>query len=182
VVLVEAAAGAGITSSLSLNSAYDPNSGGVGSQPIGFDQIMAMYGEFRVLRAVAKITFCNTASAATITPIQVVMFGTYQPVVPSNPDAWFCQPFAVSGFIEPVGGRSCKSLTKTFDIHNVLGLTKQQYRSDMDFVGTASGNPTRQAYLMFGGRSLSAALAGMSCYVQIAYDVEFSKPLALGLS
>lgn len=174
----EAAAGAGVLTSFSLNSLFDPNSGGVGSQPIGFDQLSALYGQYRVWRTIVKLTAANTGQV----PTMIVVFGTYQPAAPSNPDAWFCQPGVVSNDIEPPGGRSTKILRKTFDIPTVLGLTQEQYRSDMDFVGTSSGSPTRQAYMMYGGRSLTTTVANISFYVQISYEVEFSQPIPLGLS
>lgn len=176
--LVEPTEASGIHSSFSLNSLYDPNSGGIGSQPIGFDQLSAMYGQFRVWNVTAKITCCNnTANAA-----MAVVFGTYQPAAPANPDAWFCQTYSKSVDLEPLGGRSNKVMVARFSIPKVLGLTDQQYRSDMDFVGTSSGNPTRQAYLIVGFRSVNPVRGAVSFYIQMSYEVEFSQPIALPLS
>lgn len=176
----ESVANAGAILSFSLNSLFDPNSGGVGIQPLGFDQISAMYGQYRVWKVRAKITYCNTSAANT--PIFASMFGTYQPAAPSNPDAWVCQPYGCSGSVEPVGGRSNRTFVISFDIPTVLGLTKEQYQSDMDFVGTPSGNPTRQAYLMIGLRGMSGTIGSAFVYVQMEYTAEFSQPLALNLS
>lgn len=179
VTLNEATAGAGISTSFSLNSLYDPNSGGVGVQPVGFDQMCNFYGQFKVWRCRVKVTFHNNTATA---PCQCVMFGTFQPVVPSNPDAWFCQPYAKSGRIEPIGGSSSCVLIMDFDIPRVLGITAQQYRADMDFVGSSAGNPLRQAYVMIGVRSVNNSAAGTVAYVQLAYSAEFMQPQAMNTS
>lgn len=179
VSLNEATAGSGVATSFSLNSLYDPNSGGVGVQPVGFDQMANFYGQFKVWKCKARVTFANNNTTG---PVMCVLFGTYQPVVPSNPDAWFCQPYAVSTRLDPVGGISSRVLEKEFDIPMVLGLTKQQYTSDMDFVGTPSGNPTRQAYMMVGIRSINASTANVNAYVQLSYVAEFMQPAALNTS
>ncbi len=176
--LTEAVAGSGVSTSFSLNSIYDPNSGGVGKQPVGFDQIATMYGQFRVLGCRVKLTFANFSNQNTM----VGMFGTYQPAVPADPAAWLCQPYGLSAPIEALGSKCTRVLVKRFDIPTVLGLAKAQYMSDMDFVGTPSGNPTRQAYLMVHGRSMTTTVASFQVYVQMEFDVMFSQPLALNTS
>lgn len=178
--IFEAVANAGAITSFSLNSLFDPNSGGIGTQPVGFDQISAMYGQYRVWSVKVRVSYNNTSAANTA--IFGSMFGTFQPAAPSNPDAWVCQPYGCSGIIDPIGGRSTKTFVKSFDIPTVLGLTKSQYQNDMDFVGTPSGNPTRQAYLMVGLRGLAGTVGSAFVYVQIEYLTEFSQPAAMSLS
>lgn len=178
VTITEPTAAAGGTYSFSLNSLFDPNSGGVGLQPVGFDQIMAMYGQYRVLSANVKLTAANQGNVNTL----VGMFGTFQPASPANPNAWSCQPYGVFRTVEPTGGRSTAVLTKRFDIPAVLGLKKSQYLNDMDFVGSVAGNPTRQAYLILWIRSLTATVTAAFLHVQVEYTVQFSQPQALGMS
>lgn len=181
VTLGEAAAGTGAHTTFSLNGLYDPNTGAIGVQPVGFDQMMALYGQYRVWAVNVSLLYQNTQNVSTC-PQRIVVFGTYQPAVPSNPSAWFCQPFAAVGSLEPVGGRSSTRLVRKFDIPAVLGLTKQQYTSDMDFVGTNGGNPSRQAYAVIGIQSMAASAAYASVSVMLSYEVEFSQPLALNMS
>lgn len=180
ITLLEASANVGSSYFFSLNSLFDPNSSGVGVQPVGFDQLSAMYGQFRVWNVRVKLSFDNpfTTSSAMYST-----FATFQPVVPANPSAWLCQPFGTSKSVSPLGGGSSCVLQRKFSIPAVLGLTKGQYQSDMDFVGTPSGNPTRQAYLMVGAQSMTAgAVGGGNVYVQIEYEAEFSQPQALNMS
>ncbi len=176
--LVEAAVGTGIHSTFSLNSLYDPNSGGVGKQPVGFDQIMTMYGQYRVLAARFKFTFANDCTANVFCGT----FGTYQAAVPADPTAWPCQPYGKSVLVEKNGSACSRVLKIGYDIPKVLGLTTAQYRSDMDFVGTAAGNPTRQAYAVVWVRSAGQVVATTNVVVQVSYTVEFSQPLALNVS
>jgi hypothetical protein len=180
VAMTEAAGGVGITYAFSLNSLFDPNATGVGAQPVGFDEISAMYGQYRVWKARVKLTFMNaTTNVSSI----VGAFATYQPTAPADPNAWLCQPFCKSGRIEALGSVSSTVLTMDVDIPSVLGLTKQQYDSDMDYVGTPSGSPTRQAYLMLFLRGFGNTTAGSGvCFVQIEYLTQFSRPIALNVS
>lgn len=180
ITLLEASANVGSSYFFSLNSLFDPNSSGVGAQPVGFDQLSAMYGQFRVWKVRVRLSFDNpfTTSSAMYST-----FATFQPVVPANPSAWLCQPFGISKMVSPLGGASSCVLERSYSIPAVLGLTKTQYQSDMDFVGTPSGNPTRQAYLMVGAQSTTAgAVGGSNVYVQIEYEAEFSQPQALNMS
>jgi len=43
-----------------ITNLYDPDSTGIGHQPIGFDQIMPMYDHYTVIGARARVTFSNT--------------------------------------------------------------------------------------------------------------------------
>jgi hypothetical protein len=178
VTATEASVGAGATYTFSLNSLFDPNSSGTGAQPVGFDQIMAMYGQFRVLSARVKVVYSNSGTVNET----VGMFATFQPAFPANPAAWPCQPYGIASTVENSAGRSTTTLMKKFDIPTVLGLTKAQYLSDMDFVGTAAGNPTRQAYLVLWIRSLGASAGAAYINFSIEYDVQFSQPQAMSLS
>lgn len=177
--LAEAAGGAGITYAYSLNSLFDPNATGTGNQPVGFDEISAIYGQYRVLRCSVRITFMN---ASTTVSAICGAFATYQPTAPANPDAWVCQPYGKTDRIEAMGGMSSRVVEMDLDIPAVLGVTKQQYASDMDYVGTPSGSPTRQAYLMIYLRSYNASIASAGVFVQLVYHTQFSRPIAMAVS
>lgn len=178
VTVTEASVGAGATYTFSLNSLYDPNSSGTGNQPVGFDQIMAMYGQFRVLSSKVKVVFSNSGTVNNL----VGMFGTFQPAFPANPAAWPCQPNGSVAALENTAGRSTTTVVKKFDIPSVLGLKRAQYMDDMDFVGTASGNPTRQAYVVLWIRSLGASAGAAYLNVSMEFEVQFSQPLPLNVS
>lgn len=178
VSVTEATVGVGATYTFSLNSLFDPNSSGTGSQPVGFDQIMAMYTQFRVLACKVKVVYSNAGGVNNL----VGLFGSYQPAFPNNPAAWPCQPYGTTAALENSAGRSTRTLIKRFDIPTVLGLKRAQYLDDMDFVGTASGNPTRQAYVIIWVRSMGSTAGAAFLNVSMEFDVQFSQPIPLNLS
>lgn len=176
--LVESAALAGANWAFSLNSLYDPNVSGTGSQPVGFDQISAFYGQYRVWRVRVKITFSNLVTSTSF----VGAFPTYQAVAPASPSAWFCQPYGKSDRVEPTSGVSTRVIYMDVDLPLILGLTRSQYDNDMDFVGTPSGSPTRAAILIVWMVGSSGTAASVDAQVQLEYQAQFSQPLPLNVS
>lgn len=51
--------GIAVSQVYSLTNLYDPDTTGIGHQPIGFDQIMPMYDHFTVIGARARVEFIN---------------------------------------------------------------------------------------------------------------------------
>ncbi len=54
--------GVGQTHILSMNSLFDPNTTGVGTQPLGFDQYAALYGHYQVMGCRLKVRAINNST------------------------------------------------------------------------------------------------------------------------
>lgn len=69
----------------------------------------------------------------------------------------------------------------TWDIHDVMNVTRAQYIDEADYSSTTVTNPTRQAYVALclnGAGESGLALDGFFT-IRIAYDVEFFNPFPL---
>lgn len=178
-VTTEASAGSGAVAQYRLNSLYDPDAFGTGSQPLWFDQLAAMYGQFRVLRAHVHLETYNAESA----PAQLGVYASSTLTSPSDPLSWGVQPFA-----KYVNAGNANAATAKFvfdaviNIAQVLGVKETEFHNDMDYVCTNAGNPLRQAYIIpyvIGLRTTATTMVGT---IAIQYEVECSLPLSLNLS
>ncbi len=172
--LTEGGLGVGATTTLTLNSLYDPVTAVGGNQPIPFDQWAAMFNRFRVLHCRLRYELQNittTAGAAqagvSLTPIDAL---------PTDVPSWPIQPYtrtrmmsvntAVSGY---------RSITMNVVPWQVLGLTKQQYMDDMDYSHSASGNPTRLLYAILWVAGITGPAASLAYTYFVDYTVEVSE-------
>lgn len=116
------------------NSPYDPNQTGVGDQPRGFDQLMALYDHYVVIgsRITGKFTGGTNFVLGGITLLDSATAIGQEVDHIENP---YCVWDAV--VTEP------KTLVQTFN-NNFLGRSKPL--SDPDLKGSASGNVTEGAY------------------------------------
>lgn len=59
------------------NGLYDPNTTGIGHQPTGFDQLMALYNEYVVIGSTIKVSFTNSDETnAAICGISMLDYST----------------------------------------------------------------------------------------------------------
>lgn len=163
----------------SANGLYDPDISGVGHQPIGFDQIMALYDHYTVKAAKIVVDFRNDdttnpvfgaiavrdSSVADTDPAVVVENGNVDYTLMNN---------------APNDGNMCR-ITMYTDIAKYLG--RKSLLSDPECKGTAAANPTEQVYfhifIWSHGGGIDAGASTM--FVTIDYDVVFHerKPVAL---
>ncbi len=178
----ESASAAGGYYTFSLNGVYDPDVTGTGKQPIGFDQLSAMYYSFRVIKADVAVSFINNT---TTHGIVAGCYAGYTGFLPSDPDSWEVQRNARTLHLAPSTVAGCKGMIRTRYMPNeVLGVTKKVYESDMDYVGNSSMNPPRQAYLQLFLRTTpgAGATGAANYYIRIGYTVICSNPVALPMS
>lgn len=131
-----------------LNSGYDPDVTGTGEQPYQWDQMIAMYTKYIVKRCRAVITFNDPTSSG------MFVGWSYHTDTTNNDDpagktlgdimsrpTFQCVPLTNYG---------SESVTMSVDVpvHEVFGLSQQQYLSVTDQYGAAfNANPLSVAYL-----------------------------------
>lgn len=129
----------------SLNGLYDPNITSGGHQPLGFDQLMTMYNHYTVIGARARITFANQDTIRYAlgivqvkdTPTTISTYSELQNVV-ENGMSKYCT-------LGPTDNSSGKcDMTINWSAKQFFG---KSVVTEHDFRGTASANPTEQAYL-----------------------------------
>lgn len=137
--------GAAAYHTFAANDLYDPDYSGVGHQPYGFDQMMAMYSHFTVVGAKITAECTHTDSVASIFFVRL----RAGPETETDIEAIRERPGVVSQFMSPgtVGpsiGRLVKgfSARKFFGVKNIVGAS--QYR------GSTAGRPTELAFFQVG--------------------------------
>lgn len=174
-------AGLAINYIYSANGLYDPNISGVGHQPMGFDQLMAMFDHYTVIASKIRVTFTNTDTgnsvlcgvrlnddaSPSIDPAQIVENGNgvYATLQPSGN-----------------GSGSQKTLTCSFTPKKYLGVSHPM--SEKDLQGNGSSNPAEQAYfcLWAADNSGGGDPAALEVNVTISYVAILTEPRELGTS
>jgi hypothetical protein len=178
-VLTESAANTGATYFYRINSVYDPDFTGVGGNALGFTYWNQLYSNYKVRRVVARLSAnLSGASSAGLAEVCLVPVAN-NATLPSNSSTWSLRPGVRSQYLT-LAGRQPSSITATWDIPTVLGVTKAQYDDDMDFTGTTSSNPARQAFFAVTLNVCGSATAGSIAYfLYITYEVEWFNPIPL---
>jgi hypothetical protein len=173
--LTESAAATGLHHTYRLNSVYDPDFTGVGTTALGFTNLASMYALFRVLRVrVIARMFLTTDGAAT-----VGLIAGLNSVYTSSLALWEGQPNATSKMIQgSVGGAKCiADFDVTYNLPKLCGITPSQFRTDMDFSHSSTGNPVRPIFVSAYYRGNSTSVQVLGYTIRLIYEVELSQPV-----
>lgn len=162
----------------SANGLYDPNITGVGHQPLGFDQYMAMYDHYTVIAS--KITiFARNGDASYGQMVGV----RYNDSATEESDS---RVIIENGrcvyrlMDESAEGDAC-SVSMGLNIGKVLG--RKNVLDEDDLRGSSGANPTEQAYWhIFAFPDSAVDSASIRLSVQIDYVAIFTEPKLLALS
>jgi len=154
------------------NGLYDPNITGVGHQPLGFDQYMALYNEYLVIGSTIKVTFNNSNNAVAFCGIFLEDFNGTS----SNMTTYVENGNGVYSVMDATAtGGAVKTLTHLADIQK---FSAQKIDQGDVYVGTAAANPTDTHFYHVviapfdGATDLGSTLIS----VEIRYDVVFRDP------
>lgn len=177
--LAESAAQAGNYWFYRMNSVYDPDASGVGAVAIGYNTWAALFLNYKVrkvtLRAQGVVTGLSTGSFGNVVFAPV----PNQMVIPANKQTWKVIPRSVLKTVTQAtdGGRNMFMVERSYELHQLAGVTREQYRDDMDFSGAVGSNPARQIYLVVTIDSTgSTTAATLTSNVQLSYEVEWFNP------
>lgn len=179
--LTESAAGVGTTYVFRLNSLYDPNLTGTGSQPIAYDQWSTLFNRSIVTRCDVSVTFTNTT--ASYAPIRIGFYpSTGLSTVPADTDAWPAQWGSRTAMLGGAGS-TIKTLRASYDIHKVLGVTKLRIMDDVGYTEntTTSVAGAFQALLVTYVAGI-AATASTTAFVTLKFHSVLFDPVALTTS
>jgi len=160
-----------------LNSIYDPYSTGTGHQPQGHDQWANFYNRYRVDGATATLRYSMVSSSQ----------GIYATVLGNNSSTAITDyavasesPHSTSGLF--ASGGSALVLTRSFNLADLNGVTRQVYEADDRYQSTFGGNPTEVLALHIVTTDLQLSNVQMAYIVEIDYDVTLFDPIQLALS
>lgn len=160
------------------NGLFDPNITGVGHQPVGFDQYMAMYNEYVVVGSTIKVSYATGSSVNQVCGISLLDFATTttdpRVYVENGNTVWSTLGTANSG-------RDVLHLTHEADISK---FSTQDIITEDGFSGTSGANPDDTHFYHVW---VCAADAGSDptitlLNVEIRYDVIFRDPSLNALS
>lgn len=161
--LISAGAGLGNAHVWSANSLYDPDVTGVGHQPYGRDEMVVIYGKYRVTEARIRVSFFNTSSC--LASVRVDDLST----VITNGELALERPFVKWS---PVGTTKQAQFVSKYrpEMFGIKDISEQE--------ANAASAPARQVYFHCQASALdfTGALATTVITVEIEYDAIWSEP------
>lgn len=166
---INAGAGLAAVYVFSANGLYDPNITGIGHQPVGFDEIMAIYGEFIVLGSTIKVTARNTDADVC----QYV--GIYLQRNPTTDTDWRKYVENGNGYykvVQTLNNNDTVVLNYSCDLNKEAG---HAIVDDEGFAGISIQNPSEQRYfhVVVAPFNLASDPSAVECAVEITFDVVF---------
>lgn len=158
------------------NDIYDPDFSGTGHQPSGFDQMMALYNHFVVVKS-----YCTVTPATTGGTNQQILFGCRlsggSGVLNTGVDQ-FLESSGVKYKMLGYPGAPVEPVRIMMDGPKFFGLTKRTLISGSQFRGSSTGSPTEQAYyqVFIAPAVGSSDPPSTDVHVDITYEVVFSEP------
>lgn len=140
---VSSAGGAAGVRVYSLNNLFDPDVTGVGHQPVGFDQIMALYENYLVMNCKYKVSCLNTSASEMI-------FGcSATDAVGTQTD---CRVYLENGMtnwriIPKNTNPNTAELAGYVNLPKLHGIPESSYKDDSDYIGSQTAGPIDQGYL-----------------------------------
>lgn len=149
----------------SCNSLYDPNRTGTGHQPGYFDQLIAIYDHYTVLKSRFKIT-PGVSSSITAAQMACVYVDDDTSTVTSLAQA-LEQRNATKCYTWIPGAMNPPQIRYNWDAAKTFGPNPQAQDS---LQGTASSNPTEESFYTFVFQDAAAGSTGFTALVEIEFD------------
>lgn len=156
----------------SANGLYDPDTSGVGHQPRGFDEIIALYNHYVVTKASCQVDFATkTAGIPVICGITVLGYNT---------------PLAANSYLEDrhtvfkvLGGSDSNAVTR-LSINAPIGqfLGNRDVVDDPECKGSAVANPTEQVHFHVWCCTLNdTTTITVNQLLMMDFDTKFQEPI-----
>lgn len=158
-----------------LSSLFDPNFTGVGHQPTGFDQLMAIYEEYLVTYVSVRAVFSNTGSSGA-SGLMVGM--TANDSTSTSAD---CRQYIENGntvwsvITSPPDSAPIAHLSMNVSLPQAHGVTMSQFLGEDQYRGTSTSNPNENIYLTLWAQDITVAgdPPGCNVAVEITYWARF---------
>lgn len=168
VVNAAVTSGVGVTYQFSCNSLYDPNASGVGHQPLYFDQLIAIYDHYTVLRSRVKLT---PTALTNLTGALVCAAWIDDDTSASTDIVRNMERIGAKTYVFQPGAASAKypSIYMSWSATEAFGPNPQANDS---LQGTSGASPTEQQYFTMNiAENLASASTTPQWVVEIEYDV-----------
>jgi hypothetical protein len=160
-----------------LNSIFDPDYSGTGTSVLGYAQLNALYGKYRVLSAdVILDVFPSNAVANSNAKSEVMIVASNDLTLGVNADTWLGQRFVAT---RPLFGGNGAKIRLHVPIHTVYGVPKRAVQTEDDFASVMTSNPSNPVLLHVGMRNFDGVGTSLSYALRIVYHIRAELPKAL---
>lgn len=171
--LITSTTGLCTTYLFAANDCYDPNVTGTGHQPMGYDNMMALYNHFCVVASRLKVTFRNRSFGTPTVCIRQDATNTGLTVIDRVIEVGGCV-FSVLEAAAAVG--SDKTLELNLDIAKLQGVTRATMTADTSLRGSVTSSPTELTYYHLMAWDSAGDTANIRIDVILEQQVVFSEP------
>lgn len=159
------------------NGIYDPDYTGVGTQPRGFDQWMAMFDHWVVLASKVNATFVPITALSNTVGVGLRLQDDF--TAPANLDALYESRIKRSGWLVPGQGNGVRismyvNIKRHFNLKSIIGLSR--------FQGNPVQDPTEQLAWQLTAMDFNSGTTTIGVYGYIDYWVCFTEPKQLAAS
>jgi len=158
---------------------FDPDTTGVGHQPIGYDQLVgSMYDHYTVHHCDVKVHFVST----DITYPQIVILALQDKAGTTNdPSTVLENGRCVYSVLGPRGG-SHQVVTLTMSVDTSVFFGRSVMNGDK-YMGTSTSSPSEGVYLHVGVAGPdSLNTGGVFMWVELTYHARLSEPAVIAQS
>lgn len=161
-----------------LSSLFDPDTTGVGHQPIGFDQLMPLYDHYTVHRAEVRVTF----SSADATNAQIVVLSLQDKAGTTTNAGTVIENGRCTYNVLGQRGGASQVVRLTMDVEHSAFFARSVLNGDK-YMGGSTYSPTEAVYLHVGVMGLGGVdSAGANFCTEIVYHARLSEPAAVAES
>ncbi len=126
-------------------SIHDPDESGTGHQPMGHDEYSVLYNKYRVMGIAYR---CIAMNESTTNQQDCVIIPKPNATGITTGNQLWEIPYSKPRVIAPEGsGRSTTVFKGYMSPSRILGITKEQYRTDVSYSATMGANPALTARL-----------------------------------
>lgn len=150
----------------SANGLYDPNISGVGHQPLYFDQLMAIYNHYNVVKS--KITIAAMHNAVSV----LLTCGVDDDTTTHAPDVAIEEGGAKYAVYGITSGTISPSITRYWNQAVTFG---QGASMGAQLIGDSSNNPTEQSYFNIGVFDPLGSTTNVYVQVVLEYTTDWSE-------
>lgn len=180
---MSAAGGQLIPQKFNLNSVFDPDLSGGGHQPMGRDQLAALYSRYRVDKVKVKVQWSKVTDG--VIGFHAMIANNDATTLTQTPSNIMEQSFQKSGTTSYANGGSKTTVgfSKTFDLATITGVSKSKYKSDDNYQALVGSDPTEVIILhcMCGDVLLSSAYNAVLT-IKLQYFTTWFDPIVVGQS
>lgn len=156
------------------NGLFDPNLTVTGTQPMYFDQLMAIYDHFTVTSSVIKVIAGPQAGTAQTGGFFGLLVDD-DATVPTSLKQFQEQSTSVLKYI-PDTWNETLTLSKRWNAADYFTGNPASVLADVDLQGTSAADPNEQSYFVLGYQSLAGApLSSITCICEIEFTATFAE-------